>query len=700
MTRAAIDLGPFFAPDGVALIGQLDRTRTEPELRATNDERWGPGNWHLVNPKGGALGAVPVHRHVGDIGVPVTLAVLSTPAAACPDVVRACGAAGVRFALVFSGGFSEVGPAGADLERQLAVAGREAGVSIVGPNTNTNAFERLPDVPSLRGRKIAVVTQSGHNGRPIVQGTDFGIGFSRLIPTGNEVDVDICDVIEHLATDDDTGVICAYVEGFHDGPRLQRALEAAHQADKPVVMMKIGSSEAGARMAQTHTGHMVGSDAIVDAILQRHGVTRVRDLDELLETSALFAKLPPASGPRVGLYSISGGSAALMAELAELHGVPMPQLSAQTQERLHHHIPGHLTVANPVDNGGTFVLQQPPEVRRQVMQTILDDPAVDVLVVGITGAVPPMTDLLADDVRALADRADKPIVATWNSLRVADDGFDTLVRSGVPLFRSFRNCFAALGAVETRQRALTASRPRVATSTGLPTSLADRLPDAGLLDPALSSELLTHFGVPVLPQAIVTSAADATAAAGRLGVPVALKTASTEVAHKSDLGLVRLGVELEDVGAAHDELTTRAARAGVGDADRVLVQPMAEADHELLIGLLHDPVLGAAMVVGLGGVYTEVLADRAVRPLPIDRRDAQEMVDSLRSRPLLAGARGRPAADVAALVSTIERVGSLAHALGDRLAELDLNPVLVHAEGHGVAVADSLIVVAEPPNLS
>lgn len=680
MTPRRLDLDAFFAPNGVALIGGIDRALDEAALRAVHDDRWGVGNWHLVNPRGGSVGTIPIHASIASVDAPIGLAVLSTPPAACADIVRECGAAGVPFALVFSSGFSEVGPTGAAFEADLAAAGRDAGVRIIGPNTNTNAFERFPDAGARHGGRIAVVSQSGHNGRPIVQGADLGLRFSRLVPTGNEVDVDVCDFIEHFAADPTTAVISAYVEGFRDGARLRRALAAALDTDTPIVMMKIGSSEAGARMARTHTGHLVGSDAIVQSVLDRHAVTRVRDLDELLETSALFAKLPRDTGPRVALYSISGGSGTLMAEMAELHGVPLAEFSDDTTDRLRRHIPEHLTVANPVDNGGTFVVTQPADVRREVMTAILADPGVDVLVVGVTGAVAPMTDLLADDIDALAAVADKPIVVTWNSPRIDEDGYRTLVASGVPLFRSFRGCFGALAAFahQRRRRADFRVRPRATPGAGI-----EALDD---------DALLARFGIPVVPQRVVGPDDDIAATVADLDGPLALKIRSADIEHKSDLGLVRVDVAPEDAPTVIDELVERARRvAPDAMVEGVLVQPMVDG-VEMIVGVTSDPILGRAVVVGTGGIHTEVLNDRTIRPVPLDRRDAEQMVTQLRGHVLLAGHRGRAEADVEALVDVIVRVGEMADALGDELLEVDFNPVVVGTRGTGALVVDTLII--------
>lgn len=702
MAQRRTDLEDFFHPEGVAIIGQVNRALTADQLRAQHDPRWGEHNWYLVNPKGGEVDGITVHETIAEVAATIDLAVISTPPAVCADIVEQCGAKGVRFALVFSSGFSEVGPEGADHERRLAEAGRRTGIRIFGPNTNTNAFERLPEVPGLRGGKIGVVTQSGHNGRPIVQGAHFGIGFSRQIPCGNEVDLDVADFIEYFAYDDDTAVIAGYVEGFRDVTKLRTALAAAAEQRKPVVLMKMGATAAGARMASSHTGHLTGADAVVDGLFEQYGVVRVRDLDELLETAALFAKLAPGTGPNAALYSISGGSGTLMAEMAELAGVPLPRLDDATQDKLHQHIPGYLTVANPVDNGGQFITTQPPEIRKRVILDILEDPAVDYVVIGVTGAVPPMTDLLGADIVDLAEEASKPIIATWNSFKVDEPGFDLIVESGVPLFRSFRNCFGALRAhARWTERAGTFRRREANPAPVTPAArqVLEARATGATLEPAAARTLLGAMGVPLAGEQVVNSAAAAARAANEYGLPVVMKIASADFPHKSDLGLVRVGVDsLKGVREGYGHIL---AMANLHDpearVDGVLVQEMIADGTEVIVGVTSDPTLGPAVMVGLGGIFAEVMADTAVRPVPLDRDDALEMVRSLRSYPLLDGARGRPPADVDALVDLLVTVGAMAEGLGPTLAELDLNPVMVRERGKGVVAVDHLVVLAPTP---
>ncbi len=699
MPQPRQDLVEFFAPDGVAIVGQVNRNATRATLEAAYTSRYHT-RWYLVNPKGGMVDGIPVYTTLAEVPEPVSMVVVSTPPATVAGIIDEAGAIGARFALVFSSGFAEIGPEGAAHERAVAEAGRRTGIRIFGPNTNTNAFETIePEVTKLRGGRIGVVTQSGHNGRPVVQGAYYNIGFSRQIPCGNEVDYDVTDFMEYFAHDDDTAVVAGYIEGFKDPDKLRRALEACNSQRKPVVLLKMGATAAGSRMASSHTGHLTGSDQIVSGLFSQYGVTRVRDIDELIETSALFAKLPAGTGPGAALYSISGGSGTLMAEICEAAGVAIPRLTDATIERLYELIPRYLTVANPIDNGGTFITSQPPEIRQKAITIVAEDPNIDVVVIGITGAIGGMTDKMADDLVVLADTCPKPIVVTWNSPKTFGDGFEEIVATGLPMFRSFRGCFAALRAFNDYEAAAAAGfRVRKAARSRLSAAARSALASASpgsLLSADASRVLLSEAGVALAREAVVTSAAAAARTAAAYGFPVVMKIASADFPHKSDAGLVRLGVAT--AGAARAAYASLIARAGAVDRsariDGVLVQEMITDGVECIIGVTHDPALGAAVMVGLGGIFAEILRDTAVRPIPFDRRDAEDMVQSLKGFPLLNGARGRPKADVKALVDAVMAVQRLMVAAGDGIAELDLNPILVRVRG--VSVVDSLVVRGE-----
>ena len=691
MAQPRADLETFFHPNGTAIIGRIDgaATVTAEELHNRYD-RFG-SRWYLVNPRGGTAGGITVYTSVAEIPDAVELAVVNVAPPIVPGLIDEIGAKGIKYALVFTSGFSEVGAEGAAIERDLGERAKRWGIRVFGPNTNTNAFEPMP-AASGRDGKIGLLTQSGHNGRPLVQGSEFGVAFSRWVPTGNEVDLELGDFLEYFAYDDDTQVIGAYVEGFKSAGQLRKALQAANDNAKPVVMLKIGETEAGSRMASSHTGHLTGSDAVVNGLFAQHGVTRVGDLDELLDTAALFSKFPSDVGPNVCMYSISGGSGTLMMEQAEKHGISLPELTAETQKALHEIIPAYLTVSNPVDNGGTLVLSIPQETRLEILDLIAADPNVDVLVVGLTAPLGPMTAALANDVLKWSPTAPIPTIVTWNSYKIEEPAFSDVVASGVPMFRSFRNCFSALRAFYDYQARRSSLRRRPELDASLSDAAADALAAGGVLDADAARVVLSSFGVPLVGETVAASADDAVAAATSFGYPVVMKIASADFPHKSDVGLVKVGVvDAAAVRATFAEFVARAEQVDPkARIDGVLVQQMMSGGVEMIVGITRDSQLGAAVMVGSGGIFAEVLRDVAVRPLPLDEADAREMIESLRGYALLKGARGRAPANVDALVDVVMAVARLATAGGDRIAELDLNPVIVNAD-RAVAV-DSLVI--------
>lgn len=678
------DLARFFRPRAMVIFGSVKMT---PAIEERYNRFGCP--IYFVNPKGGEAGRFPVCRSLDDVPGEIDLAMLRTSPAVSVDIMAACGKRGIPFALVFSAGFSEVGGEGIEYERRLGEVAARYGVRVMGPNTNENAFEALPLPPGHRGGLIGLVTQSGHNGRPLVQGTTIGAGFSRWVPTGNEVDLEAAHFIEYFAEDEQTSVIAGYIEGFRSVDRLRDALQSANDADKPVVLLKIGATEKGAATAVSHTGHLAGADKVIDGLFRQHGVTRVSDLDELLETANLFAKLPAGTGPRVALYSISGGSGTLMAEVAETFDTPLPQLRAQTQAALHDGlIPAYLTVANPIDNGGMFVVAAPQEDRLRVLDLIAADPNVDIIVIGLTGALSILTDNFAEDLLKWAATASKPVIATWNSYKTDEAGYEMLVESGVPIFRSFRNCFGALKAFRDHQAKRSAFRKRAPLAQ--PSAAVQReLSRPGVVDPRTASSLLSDHGVTIARERLVQDAGEAAEACTLFGGRVAMKLMSAAFPHKSDLGLVRLGVT--DAAAAYEALTVHAAEIDASaPVDGVLVQEQIGEGIEMIVGLTHDADAGPALTIGAGGIYAEILADVAVRPLPVDGADVREMIEGLKIARLLVGARGKPPVNMEALIDLALAVARLGEAAGGAIGELDLNPVIA---GFDRAVAvDSLMV--------
>lgn len=686
------DIRLFLHPRTAAIIGVTDNPQRPgyflfKKIRAKVEKEG--GTILPVNPKITSVDGLKAYASINDIPGPVDLAVIMVGDAV--GALKDCVAKKPKFVVIFTAGFAETGEAGAELQRQIETIARDAGIRIFGPNTNLNAFEIFKDLP---GKKIALITQSGHQGRPIVQGEEFGVGFSYWIPTGNEVDLESCDFIDYFAEHEDTGVIAAYIEGFKDGQRLRQAADHAARRRKPIVLIKVGRSAAGTRMAMAHTGHLAGSDAVHDALFRQYGMVRVGDLDELLETSAMFARLPRPRGDGVCIYGISGGSGALMADLCGAAGIRMPAIAEHIQQGLREYIPDYLTVSNPVDNGATPIRAGHGP---KILDLLLDDPNTDLIICPITGAFPPMSDMLARELVDGWKSGKKPIIAVWGSPKLDEEAYRILVDGRIPLFRSFRNAVNAMKAYFEYHRFADAYQsPFQAGGHSASSTQHPALPHrSGALSESASKQILQRAGIGITREQVCRTVGEATEAAAGIGFPVAMKICSADIPHKSEAGLVRLNLHTDgEVASAFADLVDRArARHPQAAVDGVLVQEMVTDGIETLVGISRDPVIGPTLVFGLGGIFVEVMKDVSMRTIPLTRRDAETMVREIRGFPILDGARGRPKADVNALVDAICAVAAWAQAAGERLQELDINPLMVLPAGRGVKAADALLVL-------
>src|SRR2546423_1631153 len=484
----APDLDLFFNPRTIALIGATDDKRKAGYALfrkiVERSQREGT-KVYPVNPRIEEIDGIKSYPSLTDVPDDIDVAFVTTGDA--EGGVRDAGEKGAGCCIIFTAGFSELGEEGKQREEHLAAIAREGGVRLFGPNTNLNAFETFPDIA---GKKLALITQSGHQGRPIAQGVELNIGVAAWAPTGNEADLEVSDFIEYFAEQDDVAVIAAYIEGFKSIPRLRQAAHTAMMAGKPIVLVKIGRTDEGRRMALAHTGHLTGSDAVHDAFFKQYGMIRVDDLDELLETSALFCRLGLPRGDGVCIYAISGGTGAHMADLASFNGLRLPRLEEHTQEQLRAIIPDYLTVANPVDNGAQTVKFGQ---NKQLLDIIMEDPNVDIVVCPITGVLPSMSKVVCTDIVDAYKSGKKQVVVIWGSPVVDDEGYRILVEGGVPMFRSFRSCSIGLQRYLWWGRRRDEYEVRELTEPRVPISLRSLLDESGPLSEHESAKVAAHY---------------------------------------------------------------------------------------------------------------------------------------------------------------------------------------------------------------
>jgi acyl-CoA synthetase (NDP forming) len=707
-----IDLDTFFRPKRVAVVGASDSNARPNTALTSKITTWGEergATVHYVNPNRTEINGRPCVAALTDITEPLDLVAIlvGDPLPILRDAV----AARAKFAVVFAAGFAEVGSEGEKIQAEMEEIIAGGDLHVLGPNTNLNAFEVFRD--DLPGRAIALITQSGHQGRPVFQGQEIGIRLSHWAPAGNEADLESADFIRYFADQDTTGAIACYIEGFKNGRTLQLAADHAAQKKVPIVAVKVGRTEEGTAMAKAHTGHLTGSDAVVSAVFHQYGVTRVDGLDQLLDVSAALARTEPPSeaairrlkrgaGGRVCVYSISGGTGAHMADMVAAAGLELPPLTKHSQSELHTWIPPYLRVSNPVDNGGAPVRDwRGPKI----IQTMLADPNVDLLLCPITGALPSMGNKLCEDLVAAAATTDKPVFVVWGSPVGDEEAYrQTLLQSAVPTFRTFTNAVMAAMAYFDHHRFVSGYQSPFAHPVLQPSPAAAKArrllrpkgaprADGSALSEQDSKALLRAYGIPVPKERVVTSAADAAKAATRIGFPVVMKIVSPDILHKSDLGLVAVGVrDAEEARRLYKRLMATAKKAAPhATIDGVVVAQMVQG-VETVVGVAQDDLFGPVVMFGLGGVFIEVLKDVTFRVPPFTRDDAAAMTGELAGSAMLRGVRGHPAADLEALVDALMMVQNLAVDLSDDVAELDINPLL--AGPRGVVAADALVVLS------
>ncbi len=696
----AESLSALFAPRSIAVVGASSNAQKIGGIPVDYQRRFGfEGALYPVNPNADRIQDLPAFPSLRAIGQPVDLAILAVPSALVDGALDDAIAAGVKGVVLFSSGFAEVGAEGAAAQARLGDKARAAGVRLVGPNClgfmNVArhvyaTFSPAPGVGRVMPGRIGLVSQSGAFGAyAYAMARARGVGLSLWATTGNEADVQVADCLAWLAQDPDTDVIMAYMEGCRDGPRLRAALALAQANGKPVVMVKVGRTALGAEAAASHTAALAGDDAVYDAVFRQYGVLRARNLTEFFDLAHSAAVAGRPRDRSIGLFTLSGGVGALMADEASAQGLDAQPLSEPAQDTLRSWVP-FAAPRNPVD---------------------------------ITGQVTNDMTLIERTARVMLD--DRGFASWMGFLAAAgaSDAFWPVLRS---LVTSLREAYPdTLLAVSTllspeRRAELEAMRCLVFAdpSDGIRTiaALAGLKPGAAVaatpasiaasltLSPGTMSEpdalaLLADAGVPVVAHRVVRSADEAAAAAEALGDAVVVKIVSADIPHKSDVGGVALGLRGAAQASAAFERTRDHARTARPDArlDGALVARMLTGGVECIAGVHRDPVFGPVLMFGLGGIHVETLRDVSLRALPITRDDALAMVRELRAFAILNGARGRPPADLDSIADALCALADFAQRAGDSLDSAEINPLIARPQAEGGCVAVDALVVGRAP---
>lgn len=692
----------LFSPNAIAVIGasgDLTRISGQPILALKNAGF--NGAIYLVNPKYPELHGLKCYPSASAIGKPVDLALIAVPAGGVAQAVRDCGAAKIPFAIVLTAGFREAGAEGRVLEAELAKACRETGVRVIGPNCQGAlsvpsrmwcVFGSVAYETTLKEGAVSCAFQSGGFGYSVVNLAESqGVGFRHVVSTGNETDVTMPELMSAFLDDPGTSLAFAYMEGTPNARALLDLGRKSLELGKPVLIWKGAQTDAGTKAAASHTANMTGNYDLYRAAFRQSGLTEVQDVEEIVDIAKITAPRRWPKGRTVGVLSISGGSGIVYADRAVKEGLTLPNFSEATVAALRKLIPTFGSAENPADT--TAAVFNDPALFTKTLDIVLADPGIDQLSILLASISGPPSAVAARAIAAAAAKSDKPVHVAWSGRKVrSEEAWQVLTEAGIPFVNTPARLAKAAAVLANfgvdRHRLLPRKTPAFAKPAGL------RLPDGAVtLSEVESKAVLAAFGIPVTREILVPVGADAKAATAHLKEPFAVKIVSRDIAHKTEAGGVKLRISAAALDATAAEVIAngKAYKPGA-HVDGVLVSEMASG-VEALIGVINDESFGATVVLGMGGVLTEILKDVTFRIAPFDIETARDMIAELRAAKVFDGYRGAPAADKEALARTLVDVSRMAAALGDRLKEMDINPIFVGADGKGLAAADALIVL-------
>jgi acetate---CoA ligase (ADP-forming) len=687
-------------PRSVAVIGaSADPSKTAGRPVSYLSKHGFGGAIYPVNPKAREIGGLKCYPDIASLPETPDVGIVLLGAERAHLAVRELAERGCAAAIVLASGYTETGEQGARRQQQLLEAA--GAMRILGPNTIglVNLTDNIVlsasgalEMDRFPAGAIGVVSQSGGIlGSLLSRAAARGIGLSKLISTSNEVDLELADFIDALVEDEATKVIALYVEAVRHPEKFRAAALRAARAGKPVVAFKIGRSEAGAQAAVSHTGAMAGADRMYDALFRQVGVIRAQTFGDLLDIPAALATGRKLRGHRVAVLTSTGGAGTLVSDSLGVSGFETPAPDADTAAALRALQDGdHAALdRNPID---VTLAGLQPELLRGAIKALLASPTYDALAIVVGASALAMPELMANAIRDCLPLSDKPVIAYVSPH--APEVQALLTQRGVPAFAAAESCTAALAGMLQAN----AWKEPVADADAPAVDVGD-VP-AGSLDEAQAKQLFARFGVPCAREIVVQTAAEAERAARELGGRVVLKILSGEITHKSDVGGVAVNVTPEQVAARLAAMADEVeSKAGVRPK-RFLVQEMVMGGTELILGMHRDP-LGTAILLGMGGVTAELFQDTTMRLLPshggLNRDEALSMAKEVKTWPLLDGFRGRPKADVGALVDAIVAFSRMAAQLGDRLVEAEINPVFVLPAGQGVRAADGVVVLRSAP---
>jgi acyl-CoA synthetase (NDP forming) len=704
------DLRPLLSPNSVAIIGAAADDSLRGRLTHQLVEHGFDGRIYPVTRSQKEVLGHQAYPSVGEIPEAADLAVILVPAAHVVATIEQCAARGIPAAVVISSGFAEEkSEEAAARDIALRAIAERTGMVIAGPNSEglVNPLRPLvatfspvfhdPKQPLLpqskKAKPIAVSCQSGALTFAFLsRGRDRQLQFTYQVSAGNQTVLEAHDYVDWVLEAGGADIFMCYLEGIRDPARFRAVADKAARAGKPLIVAKVGRSDAGRRAAASHTGALARAGMADEAIFRHHGIIRGEDLDHMVDVATAFAYCSLPRGNRVAVITGSGGSAVWMADILSAHGLELPVLEDDLQARIMELLPSYGSAQNPID----ATAQAIGEVGyARIVEIVRQSERIDTILLISSMANETRAKKVADEMAELVGTTDKPILlCTYTTASAA--AIAALAGAGIPCYTSMPSCARAIRALVDYgafRKRLAQRSPVAETAPAVREDVARGLTASGpVLTEIASKALLAHYGVRSPPEALAASEAEAVVAAVRIGGAVALKVQSPDILHKTEAGAVILDVSGET--AVRDGYRTVLARAAHPGAqiDGVLVQAMARRGHDIILGVSRDPDFGPMLMVGLGGIHVEVLKDVAFAPVPLGTEQALELIGQLKGAALLDGVRGAPAADKDALAHLMVALSRFAADHVDQVAEIDLNPVIVHPVGEGLTIVDALIV--------
>ncbi len=700
------DLERFFNPRSIAIIGASQDfiTISGQPLKHLQSHHY-QGRLYPVNPRYPEVAGVKCYPSLAEVPETPDLVLILVNASRVADMLKQCGEKGAPYVIIFSSGFSEMGGEGVKLQQQLMEIARRYDIGVIGPNCqgmmniSDGVYAGFGSVffTDYEAGRVSMVSQSGGFGFSVMNlsSKDGGLPFRQMVTTGNEIGISTLDFIDYFIQDPKTDIIAGYLEGAKDAWRLPEIGRKALAAGKPILMWKVGNTEQGQKAAASHTANLGGAMALYRAAFRQNGIIQVEDIQDVVDYGRAFRSGRLPKGNRLAIITISGGAGILMTDECIGRGMRLADLAPETVTKLREFVPSFGSILNPVDV--TAAIFNDLTLINRTLQAIVDDPGVDCIAMINASLQGEIARKIAAEIVAVAGKTDKPILIAWSARDVmAPEAYAALEAARIPHYKSPVRCGRAMAAVswyaeaKRRQDRQGLEKPLALTSATAREALEGKTAD---VTEYRAKRILAEYGIPVTREELAATKQQALTFAKIIGYPVAIKVQSPDISHKTEARAVRLNIASEgELATAYEEVLAN-ARAYMKSAriDGILVQEMLKDGLEAILGVTNDPLFGPAVMFGLGGIFAEVLKDVSFRLAPVTPSVAREMVEEIAGYPVLAGARGKPRADVDALVDAIVRLSALAMDLKGSVSEIDINPLFVFPAGRGVKAADALI---------